>query len=85
MNDVEKVRALLPHWMEHNQEHAGEFEAWAEKAIAAGHETAAQTIRSAAEAMQQVNDALRSALDELGGEPTTAASTGHRTKLLARR
>lgn len=67
MNDVEKLRALLPHWMEHNQEHAGEFETWAKKAVAAGHATAAQTIRRAAEAMQQVNDALQSALDELGG------------------
>ncbi|MFZ5916368.1 MAG: hypothetical protein ACOYZ7_05520 [Chloroflexota bacterium] len=67
MNDVEKLRALLPHWMEHNQEHAGEFEAWAEKATAAGYAAAAQTIRRAAEAMQQVNAALQSALDELGG------------------
>ena len=31
-NDVEKLRVLLPHWIEHNAEHAAEFRAWAEKA-----------------------------------------------------
>jgi hypothetical protein len=67
MNDVEKLRALLPHWMEHNQEHAGEFEAWAERANAAGHEATAEAIRRAAEAMRQSNEALQLALDELGG------------------
>jgi hypothetical protein len=67
MNDVKKLRALLPHWIEHNQEHAGEFEAWAAKAAAAGHGTAAQMIGRAAEAMQQADHALQSALEELGG------------------
>ena len=67
MNDIEKLRALLPHWMEHNQEHAGEFEAWAGKASLVGQEVAAQQIRYAAEAMEQANDALQAALAELGG------------------
>lgn len=67
MNDIEKLRALLPHWLEHNQEHAAEFEAWAAKASLAGQEGAAQRIRYAAEAMEQANDALQAALAELGG------------------
>ncbi len=67
MDDIEKLRALLPHWAEHNQDHAGEFEAWAARASAAGHETAAQQIRRAAEAMQQANEALQLALADLGG------------------
>lgn len=67
MNDMEKLRALLPHWIEHNQEHAGEFDAWAEKAIAAGHATAAHQMRRAAEAMHQATGALQAALAELGG------------------
>lgn len=67
MTDIEKLRALLPHWMAHNEDHAGELEAWAARAIAAGHETAGQRIRHAAKAMQQANDMLQSALADLGG------------------
>ena len=67
MNDIEKLRVLLPHWLEHNQEHASEFAGWADRASAAGQATVAQEIRRAAEAMQQANEALQTALAELGG------------------
>ena len=67
MTDVEKLRALLPHWMEHNEEHAAEFERWAEMAVSAGQGKAAERIRSAARQMEQSNAALQQALDELGG------------------
>jgi len=33
----EKLEILLKHWVEHNEEHAGEFQKWAEKAKALGH------------------------------------------------
>ena len=67
MSDIEKLRVILPHWLEHNQEHAAEFASWADKASAAGQEAVAREIRYAAEAMQQANDALQTALAELGG------------------
>ena len=62
MNEVEKLRVLIPHWIEHNEEHANEFRRWAE--------TAGQTtseLLSAAEALQQVNRILANALEKLGG------------------
>ena len=31
MNDLEKLKKLLPHWMEHNDEHTKTYEAWALK------------------------------------------------------
>ena len=67
MNDIEKLRVVLPHWLEHNQEHATEFTTWADRASAVGQETAAHEIRRAAEAMQQANEALQTALVALGG------------------
>jgi len=60
--DLEKLRVLLPHWIEHNAEHAGEFGAWAERAGEAGED-----IRAAARQMEAANQALRAALDRLGG------------------
>jgi hypothetical protein len=67
MTDRDKVRALLPHWIEHNAEHAAEFRHWAEKVRAAGQEEVAEEIALAAKELGWVNEALRAALDKLGG------------------
>jgi hypothetical protein len=62
MNDVEKLRVLIPHWLEHNEEHAEEFRRWA-----TGAGNAAGDILSAADSMSQVNQFLQIALEKLGG------------------
>jgi hypothetical protein len=67
MTDQSKLRALLPHWIEHNAEHAAEFRLWAEKARAAGQEEVAEEIDTAAKQLGWVNEALSAALDKLGG------------------
>ena len=55
MDDMEKLRVLLPHWMEHNDEHAADFVGWAAKATLAGHEDAAHMIVRAADSIGQAN------------------------------
>jgi hypothetical protein len=65
--DQDKLRVLLPHWIEHNAEHAAEFRTWAEKARAIGQEEVAEEIDLAAKQMGWVNEALSAALDKLGG------------------
>jgi hypothetical protein len=65
--DEDKLRLLLPHWIEHNTEHAAEFRNWAEKARAAGQEGAADEIDTAAKELGWVNEALSAALGKLGG------------------
>lgn len=67
MNEVDKLRALLPHWLEHNEEHAVDFARWAATVEEAGQPEAATQIRSAIERMEQANEALRAALEALGG------------------
>jgi uncharacterized tellurite resistance protein B-like protein len=62
MNEIEKLRALIPHWIEHNEEHADEFIRWAEQAG-----EAAVDLRTAVAAMAKVNDALSAAVEKLGG------------------
>lgn len=59
--DLEKLRVLLPHWIEHNAEHASEFRTWAER----GGESGA-AIMEAAQHMELANKALQRALDILG-------------------
>jgi hypothetical protein len=64
--DEEKLRALLPHWMEHNDEHAAEFRTWAGRARAAGQEEVAGQIEAAAQELSAVNASLGAALEALG-------------------
>jgi hypothetical protein len=65
--DEDKLRALLPHWIEHNAEHAAEFRLWAEKAQAAGREDVAEEITLAAKQLGWVNEALNDARKKLQG------------------
>ncbi|MDH7486151.1 MAG: hypothetical protein QHJ81_07715 [Anaerolineae bacterium] len=69
MSDLAKLQVLLPHWMEHNDEHAAEFREWAEKARAAGQEDMAEEINRAARQLKSVNEALAAALEKLGQNP----------------
>lgn len=62
MKEEDKLRVLIPHWIEHNEEHAGEFRRWAESAG-----DAALDIVAAAEAVTRANESLAAALEKLGG------------------
>ncbi|MBC7231784.1 MAG: hypothetical protein H5T68_00880 [Chloroflexi bacterium] len=61
-SEQDKLRLLLPHWIEHNEEHANEFRRWAEKAGPAQAD-----ILSAADDLEKVNQTLARALEKLGG------------------
>ena len=62
MNEIEKLRVLLPHWIEHNEEHATEFRQWAKRT-----DEASMDIIAAANQMEIVNRSLQDALEKLGG------------------
>ena len=64
-SDIDRARKLLPHWMEHNAEHAEEFREWAEKVRTLRGDAAANNVVRAAEAMEQANAYLQAALDGL--------------------
>jgi len=66
-NDLVKLRILLPHWIEHNEEHAAGFESWAAKARELGREEMAQRIEEAVERMAACNRSLAAALQALEG------------------
>ena len=62
MNEEEKLRVLIPHWIEHNQEHANEFRRWADQV-----DNASPQLLAAAEAIVRANESLSVALEKLGG------------------
>ncbi len=67
MNQIEKLRVLLPHWMEHNLGHGEECRKWAAIAREEGRETIADHMDEAIKAMNKVNELLDMALHEAGG------------------
>ncbi len=73
MNDIEKLRVLLPHWKEHNAEHASEFLTWAGRARAAGKERFAMHIEAAAQKMEAANQDLEEAIEHVGEADDTLA------------
>lgn len=62
MNEKDKLRILIPHWISHNKEHAQEFRDWAYRA---GEPIPG--ILAAADAVEKANEHLMEALQALGG------------------
>lgn len=67
MDDVEKLRILLPHWIEHNRDHGLEFAKWASQVRGAGQEETAELLERAAASLRTAEAALREALQKAGG------------------
>ncbi|MGC8780232.1 MAG: hypothetical protein ACP5UQ_05125, partial [Anaerolineae bacterium] len=72
MNDIAKLRVLLPHWLEHNASHADDYRDWAERARAAGADHVAEHLAAAVEKLAGVNRDLQGALEHLGGPDALA-------------
>ena len=67
MTDLEKLQVLLPHWIEHNAEHAGELRSWANSMQDSGKVDAAKRLSAAAASLQNAGDHLLRLLEETSG------------------
>ena len=65
MDDREKLRILVDHWIEHNREHAEEFQEWAGKARDFEEQAAGDDILEAAARLEEANEFLLRAAEEL--------------------
>jgi len=57
----ERLAHLVPHWIEHNESHAQQFEEKAKDAQAAGLVEVAGRIEAAARLMREANEELKQA------------------------
>ena len=76
MNDLEKLRVMLPHWIEHNRGHGEEFSKWVEKLVVDAPEVAALLSR-AVSSLLDAQSALEEALAKAGGPLEGASKHGH--------
>ncbi len=66
--NLEKLRILLPHWVEHSHSHQDEFKKWVEIARSEGQGEAAVEIDRALAMMADTDKVLEKALELLGGK-----------------
>jgi hypothetical protein len=67
MEHLEKLRVLLPHWLEHNHSHIHECQHWADQTRAAGEKAVADALDAVTHSMEIVNADLKKALLAAGG------------------
>ncbi|APH38267.1 MULTISPECIES: hypothetical protein [Methanohalophilus] len=61
----DKLKHLLGHWIEHNENHCDSFEKWIPQLEDAGFQQAAEYVSAASSEMEQSTDMLRKALESL--------------------
>jgi predicted RNA-binding protein len=66
MNDLEKLQLLLPHWIEHNAEHADELRSWTDLMQLSGRVDVAERLFATAALLEEAGDQLSKLLDEVG-------------------
>ena len=64
-DDAAKLKIMLSHWVEHNEEHAEEFTEWAIKARASGNGRVHDYMMKAVQQMKGANKSLLAALEGL--------------------
>jgi hypothetical protein len=60
-----KLKIILEHWVEHNEEHSREFKEWAEKAKKMGEKEVAAEILQAVGNMDKVTEIFTQTLKRL--------------------
>jgi predicted RNA-binding protein len=67
MDDLEKLQLLLPHWIEHNAEHADELRSWADNMQHSGKVDVAKRLFAAAALLENAGDHLSKLMGEASG------------------
>lgn len=64
MNELEKLKKLLEHWKEHNQEHARVYGEWAEKALGFGREDLSEILHTLSTETKKLNSLFEEAVEK---------------------
>ena len=62
MNDREKLKSLLHHWREHNDEHAEAYDGWASKMSSYGNEELSRILQVLAQETRKLNEIIEKAI-----------------------
>ncbi len=65
MEELEKLKTVLQHWVRHNESHFEEYKKWAEIASSIGLQNVRESIFKAMELIKQANDEFHKALKSI--------------------
>jgi hypothetical protein len=65
MDEIEKLKKLLPHWTEHNNQHADSYRRWALKVSELGNERLAEVLERLYKKTKELNDILEEAMKSI--------------------
>ncbi|GAB4541867.1 MAG: hypothetical protein Fur0020_11350 [Thermodesulfovibrionia bacterium] len=68
MTEIERLRHLLEHWIEHNREHVMRYQEWADKVEAIGEDRLSEILRDIAMESERIEGLFRSAIDAIDGK-----------------
>ncbi len=77
MDDVQRLGIVLRHLIEHNEGHAEDYARWIELAKNNRLTHVAELIGEANRQMSKASEALKAALDHLGGTPADDSHHHH--------
>ncbi len=63
MTDLEKIKHLLKHWLEHNEAHVSNYKEWASKAETLGEHELSHIIKQIADSSENLNELFVKAMD----------------------
>ncbi len=63
MTDLEKLKHLLKHWIEHNDAHVKTYNEWAEKADTLGESDLSHIIKEIADNSKKLDELFKRAME----------------------
>lgn len=66
MDELEKLKTLLHHWMEHNNEHVQLYRDWAEKASPLSNRELSEILRRLSNETEKLNRLFEEAIKKIG-------------------
>ncbi len=67
LSTKDKLRHLLPHWIEHNHAHGDEFKRWAEELEKDGESLLAKQLLTIYNKAEEIEELLKKLLESAGG------------------
>ena len=65
MTDLDKLRHLLKHWMEHNDAHVNTYDEWARKAEDMGEKELSEILEQITRESRKLNALFQKALESI--------------------
>lgn len=68
MDDLERLKVMMEHWLEHNREHVQAYKEWAEKAKAIGRKDIATVLSNISLESERIENLFMEALSLVKGK-----------------